>query len=278
MSLLVGTLVTVLAGLIPAVRATRVAPIAAVREGATTARGRFARLTPIAALATIAVAGALLARGLLAGGGGTTERLTLLGVGTLGLFIGVAMVSSSLVRPIAAVVGWPIARLRGAPGRLARENAVRNPGRTAATAAALMIGLALVTFVSVVGGGLLNTSTSDIDGQLRAEHVITSATGYDTVSPAVARAVAAASPSAVVSGVRQDRGLVDGAAGYVSGIDPATISASTTSTGAPDRRPAWRRSTAGARSSIAASPTSTTWAWATTSASSAPPATRSPAR
>ena len=68
------------------------------------------------------------------------------------------MISSRLVRPIAALVGWPVARLGRAAGGLARQNAVRNPARTAATAAALMVGLALVTFVSVLGTGLLDTT------------------------------------------------------------------------------------------------------------------------
>ncbi|HEX2507511.1 MAG TPA: ABC transporter permease, partial [Miltoncostaeaceae bacterium] len=150
-SLLVGTLITLLAGIVPAIRATRVPPIAAVSEGAAPPAGRLSRLTPAIALAAIAGAGALLALGAL-GDGGTSERLLALGGGSLLLFTGVAMISSRLVRPIAALVGWPVARL-GASGRLARQNAVRNPGRTAATAAALMVGLALVTFVSVVGTG-----------------------------------------------------------------------------------------------------------------------------
>ncbi len=222
-SLLVGTLVTLLAGVVPAIRATRVAPINAVRDGATPPRGRFARFTPVAALATIAVAGALLARGLLVDELATGDRLVSLGVGTLALFVGVAMVSSSLVRPIAAVVGWPIARLRGASGELARENAVRNPSRTAATAAALMIGLALVTFVSVLGAGLVDTARSDIDEQISADYVVTSSSGWETISPAVARTIAADNPGSVVSGVRQDRARVVGSAKDVSGIDPATI-------------------------------------------------------
>ena len=99
----------------------------------------------------------MLARGLLVDGMSGMERLLMLGGGTLALFIGVAVVSSRLVRPIAAVVGWPVART-GAAGALARENAVRNPARTASTAAALMIGLALVTFVSVLGAGLAETA------------------------------------------------------------------------------------------------------------------------
>ena len=222
-SLLVGTTVTILAGIVPAIRATRVAPISAVREGAQAPRGRFARFTPVFALGTIAVAGALLVRGLMVNGIGGSERLMTLGIGTLALFVGVAMVSSSLVRPIAAVIGWPIARLRGVSGELARENAVRNPSRTAATAAALMIGLALVTFVSVLGAGLVGTARTDIREQITADYVVTSTSGWETISPAVARTIAADSPGSVVSGVRQDRGRVDGSAQDVSGIDPTTI-------------------------------------------------------
>ena len=154
-SLLVGTVVTLLAGIVPAVRATRVPPIAAVRDGAAPQGRRASRRTAAVAVAVIAGAGALLALGVL-GDGATSERLLALGGGSLLLFTGVAMISSRLVRPIAALVGWPVARL-GASGRLARQNAVRNPARTAATAAALMVGLALVTFVSVLGTGLLDT-------------------------------------------------------------------------------------------------------------------------
>jgi putative ABC transport system permease protein len=224
-SLLVGTVVTLLAGVVPAIRATRVAPINAVRDGAKPPRGRFARFTPIAAVATIAVAGALLTRGLMVDGLAAGDRLMNLGVGTLALFVGVAMISSSLVRPIAAVVGWPIARMRGASGELARENAVRNPSRTAATAAALMIGLALVTFVSVLGTGLADTARSDIREQVGADYVVTSASGWETFSPNVARTLAADSQTTVVSGIRQDRARVAGSAQNVSGVDPATIAA-----------------------------------------------------
>ena len=216
----------VLAGIVPAIRATRVAPISAVPEGGKTCtRGRFARFTPVVALTTIAVAGALLVRGLMVNGIGTSERLLTLGIGTLALFVGVAMVSSSLVRPIAAVIGWPIARLRGVSGGLARENAVRNPSRTAATAAALMIGLALVTFVSVLGAGLVGTARTDIREQITADYVVTSSSGWETISPAVAPDHRRRLPGSVVSGVRQDRGRVGGSAQDVSGIDPTTIAA-----------------------------------------------------
>ena len=204
-SLLAGTLVTLLAGIVPAIRATRVPPISAVREGATTSEGSLSRRSAIVALAATALAGAALARGLLADGLGTGERLMMIGGGVLALFIGVATVSSRLVRPIAALVGWPIART-GVAGALARENAVRNPARTASTAAALMIGLALVTFVSVLGSGLTDTAKSDVTEQISASHVVTSKNGWDPSPIAAGRAIAAGNPGAVVSSVRAGPG------------------------------------------------------------------------
>ncbi len=222
-SLLVGTVVTVLAGLVPAIRATRVPPIAAVREGAAT-EGAPSRRSSVVALVATALAGAALARGLMADGLATGDRMMMIGVGALALFIGVAVVSSRLVRPIAAVVGWPIGRT-GAAGALARENAVRNPARTAATAAALMIGLALVTFVTVLGTGMGDTARQDVIDQVAAEHVVSSSNGWDPVPPAAGRSLSAALPGAVVSPVREDAALVAGAQARVSGIDPATIGA-----------------------------------------------------
>jgi putative ABC transport system permease protein len=146
----------------------------------------------------------------------------MIGAGVLALFIGVATVSSRLVRPIAAIVGWPVART-GAAGALARENAVRNPSRTASTAAALMIGLALVTFVSVLGSGLTDTAKSDVHEQISATHVVTSENGWDPSPIAAGRAIAAGNPAAVVSSVREDQARVDGSGTAVNGVDPATI-------------------------------------------------------
>jgi putative ABC transport system permease protein len=220
-SLLLGTVITLLAGIVPAVRATRVPPIAAVREGAAPPAGRLSRLTPAIALSAIAGATALLALGVM-GGGDTSERLLALGGGSLLLFTGVAMVSSRLVRPIAALVGWPVARL-GASGRLARENAVRNPARTAATAAALMVGLALVTFVSVVGTGLLDTTEKGLERQVAAGYVVTSTNGWDPLPPAVGRALASSPGAGTVSSVRQDSALVEGSRQDVGGVDAGTI-------------------------------------------------------
>ena len=135
-SLLVGTLITVVAGLFPAIRATRVPPIAAVREGAELPKGRWHRYTPYVAIVLIAVALFLLGYSMFADDVGTAQRPLSIAGGVLLLFVGVAMISSKLVRPLAAVVGLPARWIGGAAGSLARRNAVRNPGRTAATAAA----------------------------------------------------------------------------------------------------------------------------------------------
>ena len=89
----------------------------------------------------------------------------------LGLFLGMALLAPRLVAPLARIVGWP-ARRRGVAGELAGANAVRNPGRTASTAAALMIGLTLVTLVAVLASSLGPAGTSAIKKEIHADYVI----------------------------------------------------------------------------------------------------------
>jgi putative ABC transport system permease protein len=218
-SLLVGTLVTVFAGLFPALRATRVPPIAAVREGATLPRGRFARVTPYIAGAIVALAVLALSYGSLADDIATRERFALLGIGVLLLFIGVAMLSSRLVVPLAKVVGIPARRIGGAAGKLAEGNAQRNPGRTAATAAALMIGIALVTFVAVLAHGLRVSNSDAIERQIQADLIVTSEDGYSEFPAAVGDAVEDTREVETVSNVRQDIAEIDGNAGNLTGLD-----------------------------------------------------------
>ncbi|HEY1326620.1 MAG TPA: ABC transporter permease, partial [Casimicrobiaceae bacterium] len=143
-SLLVGVLVTLIASLRPAFRATRVPPIAAVREGAVLPEGRFARFRVPASIALAVLGFASLAYGLFGNSLGTAQVLIFMLVGALLIFFGIALFSVHLVRPLARVLGWPATRIGGAAGALARDNSRRNPQRTASTAAALMIGLALV--------------------------------------------------------------------------------------------------------------------------------------
>ena len=213
---------TLVAGLLPALRATSVPPISAVREGATLPRSRFARLKPYAAGVVTALGLGLIAVGMSAGGG-ASSILASLGAGTLLLFTGVAMMSSHLVKPLARVVGLPARRLGGSAGRLATQNSVRNPGRTASTAAALMIGLALVTFVATLGSGLKDSVTSQIEDQAKADYVVTSSTNEGTFPKAADRALASAPGVTVASSVRADKAKVLGEETSVVGVDPATI-------------------------------------------------------
>ncbi len=218
-SLLVGTLVTLVAGLFPAIRATRVPPIAAVREGATMPRGRFARYTPYIAAVIVALAVLALGYGTLADNLAIGDRFALLGVGVLALFVGVAMLSSRLVRPLARVVGIPARRVGGAAGKLAERNAQRNPGRTAATAAALMIGIALVTFISVLANGLRVSNSDAIERQIQSDLIVTSQDGYSEFPAAAGDAVADAQGVEAASNVRQDIAQIDGDGANLTGLD-----------------------------------------------------------
>ena len=200
MSLGVGVLIAVLASLRPAFRATRIEPIAAVREGAVLPPSRFARYAVPTSAAIVVVAVALFSYGLFAHGIDIKVRILSLVAGVLFMFVAVAMVASRVVRPLAFVLGAPGARFGGAAGRLARENAVRNPARTASTAAAVMIGLALITFVAVLGQGVRSSFTSAVDDLFVADYAVTA--GNDPLTSKAARTVEKAPGVLVVSEIR----------------------------------------------------------------------------
>jgi putative ABC transport system permease protein len=219
-SLLVGILVTLAAALRPALRSTRVPPIAAVREGAVLPPSRFARFSTYAALTTIAIAVALLLVGLLGSGLSTTERLVPIGVGAAVLFIGVSMLAPVLVPPLVQVLGWPAARLGGAAGKLARGNSMRNPARTASTASALMIGLALVTFVGVLAAGLRSRFEDSVNQVFIANYAVTATDNFTPISVASADATRGVPGVKIVSGVRAGDGRAFGSKINVTGVTP----------------------------------------------------------
>ncbi len=217
--LLVGTIVTLLASLRPARRAMRVPPIAAVREGAELPRGRFARWTPYVSGATLLLGVLLLAYGVLGHNLATGTRLFSLGVGILLLFFGVAANAARVVRPLASVLGWPAARLGGAAGTLARDNAMRNPKRTASTASALMIGLALVTFVAILGQGIRSSFESAVDDLFKANYALTSQDTFTPLTIAAEKAVAKTPGVTTVSGIRAGSAKVFGKVENLTGAD-----------------------------------------------------------
>jgi putative ABC transport system permease protein len=218
-AMIVGVLVTVLASLRPAIRATRVPPIAAVREGSTLPPGRFAGYRPFGS-ALLGLAGfALLAYGLFGSGLGTTKVLLLMGVGTLLVFVGVAFFSSQLVIPLAHMLGGPAAAVAGAPGVLARENSMRNPQRTASTAAALMIGLALVTIVAMLAQAIRASFFDAVNKIWVTDYAVTSQNNYSPIPIAVADPLRTVPGVTAVVGVRAGQARFLGSTRSLTAID-----------------------------------------------------------
>jgi putative ABC transport system permease protein len=222
-ALLVGILVTLAASLRPAIRATRVPPIAAVREGATLPESRFARFRTIGAILLTALGFAALLFGLFGSGLDTTQILLFMGLGALLVFFGVALFASKLVPALATALGWPAAKAGGASGQLARGNAKRNPQRTASTAAALMIGLALVTLVAVLGQGIRSTFTDAVDKIFVADYAITAQNNFSPIPIEAAEAAADAPGVREVASVRTGEALVYG--------EPSSVTAVTANAG-----------------------------------------------
>jgi putative ABC transport system permease protein len=221
-SILLGTGITLLASILPAKRATRVPPIAAVREGSTLPPTRMAAHSHNAGLGVTLASLAAISLGIFAGGLSALAVGLLLGGGVLGLFVGIALLAPRLVTPLARIIGLPARRAGGVAGELAGANAVRNPGRTASTAAALMIGLTLVTVVAVLGAGINSATRSAISEQVDADYIVDGNQGLP-FSAAEGDKLAATPGVENVSHVRSDTAIVQGEEQPVSGIDPATI-------------------------------------------------------
>ncbi len=221
-SILVGTIITLLSAITPAVRATRVPPIAALQEAASLPRGRAARWrTPLAsAISLLGVA--LMCLGLFGSADGG-DAAALVGAGAAVIFIGVGMLAQHIVKPLALAVGKPLEALRGVSGRLARENAQRNPRRTASTSAALMIGVAFVAFVTIFAAGLKASIADAVDVGLRGQ-LIAQTKNFQPVPVAARATLADVAGVGTVSGVRFSRAIVAGEGRpTVSGVDPASI-------------------------------------------------------
>lgn len=146
-AMVVGVVVTLGSAVLPAMRAARVPPMAALRDLEPHRGTRSLRRRALAGLTVAAVGVASLLVGLFAD---VSHKIVYVGSGSLVVFIGVAALAPLIARPLADGLGWSLPRLFGVAGKLARENTKRQPRRTAATAAALMIGIALVVFVSIL--------------------------------------------------------------------------------------------------------------------------------
>jgi putative ABC transport system permease protein len=222
-ALLVGIVITMIAALRPALRATRVPPIAAAREGALLPPSRWAKYGTHAAVGTIVGALALMLVGLLVSSLSTGVRLLAVGVGAVGLFIGVSMLAPVLVPPLVRVLGWPASRMGGSAGKLAQGNSSRNPARTASTASALMIGLALVTLVGVLAAGLRTGFKTNVNKAFVANYAITASNNFSPIGLASEQTARGVPGVTSVVGVRAGDGRAFGSHVNVTGV-PANAS------------------------------------------------------
>jgi putative ABC transport system permease protein len=219
--LVVGMLVTFVAALVPAWKASRVPPVAAMRDIEVPGAPR-ARLIVSIVLTALGVALVLL--GVLAPLSGLAQRFGLIGIGAVILFVGAAMLTQYVARPLARIIGAPMART-GLAGRLGQENAMRNPSRTAQTAAALTIGVALVTGVTVFAASLSETFIGALDKRVKADLVILSS-NQQPFSPAAASELKGSPELAAVTAWR-DGDFKDAKEDTqsLSAIDPAQLDA-----------------------------------------------------
>jgi putative ABC transport system permease protein len=228
-----GATLTLVAALVPAVRATRVPPVTGLREGAVLETPKERALRSAIAVVVTIIGIVLIPLGLF---GILNPGEAWVGIGAGVVFLGVALLSPRLVRPLASIVGRPLERLRGVAGRLARENAVRNPGRTATTAAALMIGLAMVSFVTVFAAGLRGSIDDAIDEGITGELILSNTDGFTDIPFATAQAVSAVEGVEVASPLRYTQAATipqeaagedpkdKGSEGFLTLVEPGTAS------------------------------------------------------
>jgi putative ABC transport system permease protein len=154
-------------------------------------------------------------------GSGSTGLLGI-GIGALAVLIGVALMSPWLGRPVINGLGWLYRRMFGTVGQLATQNSIRNPRRTAATASALMIGLALVATMSIIGSTAKASTSKAVDQTLTADFVISNAVGTP-FSPTIARQIRALPGVQTVAEFRSAQGKVDGHGAFLGAADPLQL-------------------------------------------------------
>jgi putative ABC transport system permease protein len=215
----VGVGVTLIASLSPALRATRVAPVAALRADAVARpAGAGRRRTIFGALLTAAGV-TLLFTGLFSD---TGNRLMNVALGAVLVFLGVGVLSPLLARPLARALGWPLAHWAGQPGKLARENAMRSPRRTASTAAALMIGLALISLVTIFASSAKASVTRILDTTISADYILSGPNGVGFSPEVVDRLTRQPEVDSAV-GIRFNVFKLDGKSESVQGVEPGAF-------------------------------------------------------
>ncbi len=219
-SMVVGELVTLVAAVGPARRASKLPPMAALGGAGTEGGGSLRRRTLAGAL-VLAAGVAALAGGLVGDGG-----ISLVGLGAGLTFIGVALLMPLFAGPMARVLGRPLPWIffvRGISAKLSRENALRNPRRTASTAAALTIGLGLVGCVAVLAASIVESGAAIIDKALAADYIVSTEQFTPTISTAVSERLSEQPELGAVTGLKTGEFKVEGSTTSLYAGDPATL-------------------------------------------------------
>ncbi|WP_370327492.1 ABC transporter permease [Euzebya sp.] len=217
--LAVGVVVTTLAAIGPALRAVRVPPVAALQAVAVPATPRGGRVRNVLGVLVLLGGLAVMSAGLLAGGGAAVA-----GGGAAMVMVGMSLLAAVVARPVVGLMGVPIARVMGIRGDLARQNAMRNPTRTASTASALMIGLGLVTFTMIFASSITASTSASIDESFLAEFNIRSTqVGPVGIPEQVVGAVESVDGVAAVNAMTYTDFTHAGTEIFGAGVDPATF-------------------------------------------------------
>ncbi|HEX4532316.1 MAG TPA: FtsX-like permease family protein [Acidimicrobiia bacterium] len=217
-SFVTGLVVTVIAAVAPALRASRIPPIAAMRDSSVDRSSTSPRRAVIGGVVSV-LGLALLLLGLFGNSG-----LIYVGVGMAVVFLGVAILGPMIASPLSGALGIPIEKIKGITGSIARENAQRNPKRTSATAAALMIGVALVGLITVFGASARKSVDVALDRSMKADYVITSpGFGQGSIPLEAQRQLAALPNVQLASGIRSGQAKIEGSVEQVIAADPTKI-------------------------------------------------------
>ncbi|MFN0027116.1 MAG: ABC transporter permease [Acidimicrobiales bacterium] len=217
-SLAAGVLITLAAAVLPARRAARVAPIAALRD---IAQDRSALSTQ---RAIVGGAAALVAVTVMLVGGSAADT-RIVGAGALALMVAVTVLGPVLARPVAAALGAPLVRLRATAAAIARENAMRNPKRTARTASSLMIGVALVSFLAIFAASIKSSGAGAFRNDFRGTVIIDSGAidGTSGLTPQIAAQLATQPGVNTVTAQRITAIETDGAASFLNAYNASTV-------------------------------------------------------
>jgi putative ABC transport system permease protein len=220
-SLLVGLFVTVVAAVSPARKAAKVSPVAAMQEATVGSTGYGSKERIVVGIAILVLGVAALFTGLF---GHVGSAFLIVGAGVLLVFIGVSALGRTISLPLSRTIGAPLPRIKGVTGTLARENTMRNPKRTAASASALMIGVGLVAFITILASSTTASINSTIDKSFSGDFVVDSGTGMSGggVDPALARKLNALPGVAAATGERVGAALIFGNPEEITAVDPTT--------------------------------------------------------